>query len=76
MTDLVPQSLQAAAERAIARCATLILDSRESEAFARAILRPKAPGRVLRRAARDYRQKIRLTFSGGKFSEDANGGMR
>jgi hypothetical protein len=35
----------------------LILTARETEAFANAILSPAKPGPVLRKAARDYRQK-------------------
>lgn len=59
LTDFVLQSAQAAAERTIERRALLILDARESEAFARAVLSPAEPGPVLRKAARDYREKTR-----------------
>ncbi len=58
MTDFVLQSAQAAAEQAIERRALMVLTARDSEAFAEAILHPPAPGPVLRRAAREYRQKI------------------
>jgi hypothetical protein len=36
----------------------LVLTARETEAFADAILNPAGPGPVLRRAAREYREKI------------------
>jgi uncharacterized protein (DUF1778 family) len=36
----------------------LVLTARETEAFADAILKPPAPGPILRRAAREYREKI------------------
>jgi uncharacterized protein (DUF1778 family) len=57
MTDFVLDSAKAAAERTIERRAMLILTARETEAFADAILRPAAPGPVLRSAAREYRKK-------------------
>jgi uncharacterized protein (DUF1778 family) len=57
MTDFVLDSAKAAAERAIERHSMLILTARETEAFADAILSPAKPGPVLRRAARDYREK-------------------
>ncbi len=58
MTDFVLHSAEIAAERTLERRATLVLTARETEAFVGAILNPPKPGRVLRRAARDYRQKI------------------
>jgi uncharacterized protein (DUF1778 family) len=57
MTDFVLHSAEAAAERTIERRSMLILTARETEAFANAILNPPNPGAVLRRAAREYRQK-------------------
>ena len=57
MTDFVLYSAEAAAERTIERRAMLVLTARETEAFATAILSPAKPGPVLRKAARDYRQK-------------------
>ena len=57
MTDFVLYSAKAAAERAIERHGMLILTARETEAFADAILSPAEPGSVLRRAARDHREK-------------------
>ena len=57
MTDFVLHSAETAAERTIERRAMLILTARETEAFVNAILSPAKPGPVLRKAARDYRQK-------------------
>ena len=57
MTDFVLDSARAAAERAIEKHDMLILTARETEAFADAILNAADPGPVLRRAARDYREK-------------------
>jgi len=58
MTDFVLHSAQAAAERTIENRAMLVLTARETKAFADAILNPARPGSVLRRAAREYREKI------------------
>ena len=55
MTDFVLHSAEATARRTIEKRSMLALTARESEAFAEAILRPPAPGSVLRRAARKYR---------------------
>jgi len=60
MTDFVLHSAEAAAERTIENRAMLVLTARETEAFAAAILKPPAPGRVLRRAAREYREKTAI----------------
>ena len=60
MTDFVLHSAEAAAERAIENRAMLVLTAREAEAFADAILKPPAPGPILRRAAREYRKKIAM----------------
>src|SRR5580658_1656175 len=57
MTDFVLHSAESAAERTIERRSMLVLTARETEAFANAILNPRNPGAVLRKAARDYRQK-------------------
>lgn len=57
MTDFVVHSAEAAAEQAIERRAILVLTARESRAFADVILKPAEPGRVLRRAAREYRRR-------------------
>ncbi len=57
MTDFVLHSAEIAAERTIEWRATLVMTARETEAFVDLVLNPASPGRVLRRAARDYRQK-------------------
>jgi len=57
MTDFVLESARDAAERTIERRCMLVLTAHESEAFADAILRPAEPGRVLRKAAREYLKK-------------------
>jgi uncharacterized protein (DUF1778 family) len=57
MTDFVLHSAEIAAERTIERRAKLVLTARDTEAFVEAVLRPPNPGRVLRRAARDYLKK-------------------
>src|SRR6266566_9186647 len=58
MTDFVLHSAEAAAERTIEKRAILVLTARETEAFADAILNPAGPGQVLRKAAREYREKL------------------
>jgi uncharacterized protein (DUF1778 family) len=60
MTDFVLHSAEAAAERTIENRAMLVLTARETLAFADAILKPPAPGPILRRAAREYRKKIAM----------------
>ena len=57
MTEFVLDSARAAAERTIEKRAVLALSARESAAFADAILTPRAPGRALRKAAREYLKK-------------------
>ena len=57
MTDFVLHSAEIAAERTIERRASLVLTARETAAFVEALMNPPNPGSVLRRAARDYRQK-------------------
>jgi uncharacterized protein (DUF1778 family) len=59
MTDFVLHSADSAAERTIQERAMLILSSRETEAFVDAILHPAEPGRVLRAAARHYKNNVR-----------------
>jgi uncharacterized protein (DUF1778 family) len=60
MTDFVLHSAEAAAERTIENRAMLVLTARETEAFADTILKPRAPGPVLRRAAREYHEKTAM----------------
>jgi uncharacterized protein (DUF1778 family) len=59
MTDFVLHSAEVAAERTIRERALLILTVRETQAFVNAILNPAKPGRVLRRAAREYQEQMR-----------------
>ena len=57
LTDFVLHSARVAAERTIERRALLALSARDTEAFVDAILSPANPGPVLRKAAREYREK-------------------
>lgn len=57
MTDFVVHSAEVAAEETIERRGMLILTARETQAFADAVLKPAAPGPVLRKAAREYRRR-------------------
>jgi uncharacterized protein (DUF1778 family) len=59
MTDFVLHSVQTAAERTIRDRAMLILSARETETFVKAILKPAAPGSILRRAAKHYKDTLR-----------------
>ncbi len=52
------QGSESGVERALDRESTLVLTASESEAFADAILNPRDPGPVLRKAAREYLEKI------------------
>ena len=54
MTDFVLHSAQVAAEQAIEKRAILVLSVRDSEAIVDAILNPRGPGPVLRKAAQEY----------------------
>ena len=56
LTDFVLRSAEAAAERTIRERATLVLSVRDTETFVQTILNPPPPGRVLRKAFRQYRQ--------------------
>jgi uncharacterized protein (DUF1778 family) len=60
MTDFVLHSAEAAAEQTIEKRAMLVLTARETEAFVDAILNPPGPGPVLRKAVREYREKMGL----------------
>jgi len=60
MTDFVVHSAQEAAERAIEKRTILVLSARDSEIFADVILNPLEPGPVMRKAVREYRQKMGL----------------
>ena len=54
MTDFVLHSAEAAAERTIQERGMLVLSARDSLTIAKAILNPREPGRVLRKAVRQY----------------------
>jgi uncharacterized protein (DUF1778 family) len=60
MTDFVVHSAQEAAERAIEKRTILVLSARDSEAVVNAILNPVDPGPVMRKAFREYRDKMGL----------------
>ncbi len=59
MTEFVLRSAQLAAERTLQDRAILVLSARETEAFVDAVLKPAAPGAVLRTAAQHYRKMTR-----------------
>lgn len=56
MTDFVLHSAEEAAERTIQQRTMLILSARESETFVDALLNPREPGSVLRKAAEHYKK--------------------
>ncbi len=56
MTDFVLHSAQEAAEETIRKRSMLTLSTQESEEFVSAILNPAKPGKVLRKAAREYKR--------------------
>lgn len=58
VTDFVLHSAQVAAERTIQEREILVLSARDSLRFAEAILNPREPGPVLRRAAQYYKKVI------------------
>ncbi|HKQ88505.1 MAG TPA: DUF1778 domain-containing protein [Candidatus Acidoferrales bacterium] len=58
VTKFVVASAQEAAAEAIKESEILTLRGEASDVFVKAILRPPAPNRALRRAARRYRQKM------------------
>ncbi len=60
MTDFVLHSAQLAAQRTIEERSILVLTAAESEAFANLILNPPGPGPVLRKAAREFLEKMGL----------------
>lgn len=60
MTDFVLHSAEQAAERTIEQRALLTLTAQEAEAFIAAILKPAAPGKVLRKAARRYHKAVNV----------------
>jgi len=56
MTDFVLHSAEAAAEKTIQKRDILVLSARDSKLFVDAILNPKGPGPVMRKAFREYRK--------------------
>ena len=58
MTDFVLHSAEIAAERTIEQRAVLTLSARESRSFVEAILHPAEPGKVLRTAAKHYKNVL------------------
>jgi uncharacterized protein (DUF1778 family) len=58
MTDFVLRSAQAAAERTLQDRTMLVLSARDTETFVDAVLKPAEPGRVLRAAARRYKDNM------------------
>lgn len=58
LTDFVLHSAKIAAERTIQERAMVILSARDTATFVDAILNPPEPGRVLRAAARAYRNRV------------------
>jgi uncharacterized protein (DUF1778 family) len=60
MTDFVLHSAEAAAEKTIQKRDILVLSARDSKLFVDAILNPKGPGPVMRKAAKEYLEKMGL----------------
>ena len=60
MTDFVLQSAEVAAEKTIEKRTMIMLSARDSELFVDAILNPKGPGLVMRKAAKEYLKKTGL----------------
>ncbi len=57
LTDFLIASAQEAAERTLRAQNTLTLSERDRKSFVAALLEPAAPGEVLQRAARRYRER-------------------
>jgi uncharacterized protein (DUF1778 family) len=60
MTDFVLHSAEVAAEQTIEKRAMLVLSARDAKVFVDAILSPRGPGSVLRKAAQEYLEKTGL----------------
>lgn len=56
MTDFVLHSAEQAAEKTIQQRTLLVLSAQESERFVDALLNPREPGSVLRKAAQQYKK--------------------
>ena len=57
LTDFVIASVQEAAERALHTHAVLSLSERDCNSFVDALLKPAAPGKALRQAAKRYGER-------------------
>lgn len=57
LTDFMIASAQEAAERALHTHGVLRLSDRDRKSFVNALLKPSAPGRALRQAAKRYRER-------------------
>jgi len=53
-------SAEAAAARTIQERTMLVMNARDSQVFVERLLKPKEPGRVLRKAARSYKRQLGL----------------
>ena len=60
MTDFVLHSAQVAAQRTIEDRTIMVLSARDSEIIVDAILNPREPGPVMRKAVREYREIMGL----------------
>ena len=60
MTDFVIHSAQQAAQRTIEDRTILVLSARDAEMVVDAILNPREPGPVMRKAAQEYLEKMGL----------------
>jgi uncharacterized protein (DUF1778 family) len=56
LTEFVVRSAQAAARKAIKEHQIISLTARDTEAFAKALLKPPAPSKKLKRAAERYKK--------------------
>jgi uncharacterized protein (DUF1778 family) len=57
---LIQRAAEVAAEQTIEKRAMLVLSARDAEVFVDAILNPRGPGPVLRKAALEYLDKMGL----------------
>ena len=58
LTDFLITSVQEAAERAVRAYDVLTLSERDRRDFVTALLQPAAPGKVLRQAAKRYKDRV------------------
>lgn len=57
LTDFVVASMQEAAEKALRAHEVLTLSERDRKMFVEALMKPAAPGRALRQAAKRYKDR-------------------